>query len=301
MTSAYEANFRTADGKLFYSPISPSAHQAQHLCRRSVIDSSARLAALIATVYGDIGSKVTGATAIAEMSPTQMPAVTARCFLDLRIIQRFDVEVLEDAAVRGRMVFGLFGVDAPAGVSRYMDFITGKIGQFREIGDGPSYRSSSFEQLQPGVIVEGGRITGLDQTQFAGTLEYEYRSRLVPLRPVLEVNGIRHERRGLLTRKTFNAGPEFAVTLGPAPSLDGMWEVIGQLEEGGELLDLIETLPYITGRSLEEPGSVADQVFKVQRSLFTSVSKSIGDTRAKDRTGQLLRRVEITNCGVLTL
>ena len=65
------------------------------------------------------------------------------------------------------------------------------------------------------------------------------------------------------------------------------------------MLRLIEGLPFVSGRSLEEPGSASDTVYNLQKSFFTSLSKSIGDTRAADRTGQLLRRVEMVNCGLL--
>lgn len=225
--------------------------------------------------------------------------ITDRVFIDVRIIQRFDVEVLEDAAVRGRMVVGLYGEAAPKAVKEFISFVRGTAGQFAVDADGPSYRSSGFDRLQPGLALSGGRISGLNQTPFAGTLEYEYRGRLLPLRPLLEANELRHDRRGLLTRPVLNAGPEFSITLGAAPSLDGSNEVLGELQQGDELLSLIETLPYITGRSLETPGSVSDKVFDAQKKLFTSLSKSIGDTRAADRTGQLLRRVEIVSCGVL--
>jgi len=114
-----------------------------------------------------------------------------------------------------------------------------------------------------------------------------------------QVNDLKHSQRGLLTRRILNAGPEFGVTLAAAPSLDGSWEVIGELQQGGELLHLIEELPFITGKSVEQPGSLAEQVFQAQKSVFSSLSKSVGDSRASDRTGQLLRRVEITNCGVI--
>ena len=119
-------------------------------------------------------------------------------------------------------------------------------------------------------------------------------------------------------------------------ALDGGLDLRDDLPERGgrgvdlQLLDEIEALPFITGRSLEEPGSVADevrvqphsthmalatalahsshclacvlcactQVFKAQKSLFSGLSKGLGDQRAEDRTGKLLRRVEITNCGL---
>jgi len=218
------------------------------------------------------------------------------------------VEVLEDAAIRGRLTFGLFGDDAPLAARRFLDFVDGTAGQFKTSGGGPAYSSGSFFRLKPGVAIEGGRINGLRLTDFAGQREYEYMSRLVPLRPLLEANKLRHDRRGLLTRTIFNPGPEFAVTLGAAPALDGDNEIFGQLEgatsaggglSGADLLDVLEGLPFITGKSLEGEGTAANAIFTAQRSLFSSLAKSSGDTRAEDRTGLLLRRVEITRCGRL--
>lgn len=242
------------------------------------------------------------ASNLAEKAPsmTASAKVTKRVFVDVRIIQSYVPEsgVLEDAAVRGRLVFGLFGDDSPKGVEKFLGFTTGNIGQFTE-GDGPSYRTGSFERLQPGRLLEGGRINGLKQIEFAGALEYSFGSRLLPLSPVLEANNLRHDARGLLTRRIFDAGPEFSVTLSPTLSLDGDYEVLGRLEEGEDVLKVLEELPYITGRSLEEPGSTSDQVYKAQKAFFTTVAKGIGDQRAADRTGQLLRRVEIVNCGTL--
>ena len=147
--------------------------------------------------------------------------VTDRVFLDVRVIQRYDVAVLEDAAVRGRMAFGLFGEEAPLGTRKWLEFATGRVGQFAKGGGGPSYGSSYFETLRPAVALEGGRINGLKQTQFAGQLEWEYGDKLLPLRAIPEANDLRHDRRGLLTRPLFESGPGFAVTLGPAPELDG--------------------------------------------------------------------------------
>ena len=65
------------------------------------------------------------------------------------------------------------------------------------------------------------------------------------------------------------------------------------------LLAAMEDLPYITGTSLEGERTAANAVFTAQRSFFSALSKAVGDTRAEDRTGLLLRRVEITRCGRL--
>ena len=55
--------------------------------------------------------------------PASQAQVTSKIFLDVRIIKRFDVEVLEDAAIRGRIVIGLFGKDAPLAVERFLNFV----------------------------------------------------------------------------------------------------------------------------------------------------------------------------------
>ena len=94
--------------------------------------------------------------------------VTDRVFLDISIIKRYDVEVLEDAATRGTLTFGLFGDAAPKGVAKFLDFVDGRVDQFAKSGGGPAYSSACFDKLQPGVQLEGGRIAGLQQTTFAG-------------------------------------------------------------------------------------------------------------------------------------
>ena len=202
--------------------------------------------------------------------------------------------------VRGRLTFGLYGESAPLATERFKSLITGSIGQFGASGGGPSYSFGTIDKLRPGTVLEGGKIAGLRQVEFAGALEYEWASRLLPLRPVIETNGLRHTRRGLLTHERFKAGPEFGVTLAVAPELDGGWEVLGEvLEDPSNMLGLMEGLPYVTGRSLEVPGSAADTIWNLQRGAFLALAKSSGDKRAVDRTGQLLRRVEIVSTGIL--
>ena len=63
------------------------------------------------------------------------------------------------------------------------------------------------------------------------------------------------------------------------------------------LIEQIEALPYITGNSNEGEGTAANAVFQAQKQFFGGLAKANGDTRAEDRTGRLLRRVEITSCG----
>jgi len=218
---------------------------AQPPCRRDLLRAAPLAAA------GLVASQLLGpAAASAEMAAPLAAKVTDKVFIDVRVIQSYDVAVLEDAAVRGRIVIGLFGSDAPQATQRFKEFVMGTTGQFAKDADGPSYASSSFEKLRPGEGIEGGRITGFDQVRiaekcrsseafnychlppqvpFGGVLEYQYRSRLVSLRPLLEVNSLKHDRRGLLTKRRLAPGPEFAITMGEAPALDLSNEVFGQV------------------------------------------------------------------------
>ena len=62
-------------------------------------------------------------------------------------------------------------------------------------------------------------------------------------RPILEQNGIPHNRKGLLTRRQLTEGPEFAMTLDKAEELDGFHVVFGTVLEGMSVLDAIAELP----------------------------------------------------------
>jgi len=51
---------------------------------------------------------------------------------------------------------------------------------------------------------------------------------VLALRPVLEANALRHDAPLLLTHRKLSPGPDFAVTLAPAPELDGDSTVVPQ-------------------------------------------------------------------------
>ena len=279
----------------------PTMRQQMHWLRRDLVAPLAALALTTAPPLRDTAFAAVAPAAFDASKPADV--VTDRVFLDIRIIQSYSVEVLEDAAVRGRLSIDLFGKSAPLGVKKFLEFVDGDAGQFKRTGGGPAYAASSFDKLRPYVQIQGGKIAGLKTTTFAGQQEYEYLGRLLSLRPVIEVNDVKHDRRGLLTRPIFAPGPEFGVTLAPAPTLDGSNEVIGQLstqDASNELLlAALESLPFITGKSLEGEGTPENALFQAQKNFFTTIAKTTGDTRAEDRTGALLRRVEITRCGRL--
>lgn len=240
------------------------------------------------------------------------PRVTQRGFLDLRIIESYNTEVLEDMALRGRLEVGLYGESAPEQTERFVQLLTGRRGRAPAPGgdeDGedsfPRLSSAQFDRMQPGELLLSGRIVGLEAVplpeSLGGTMQWQWNGRSVPLRPVLESTGISHARRGLLTHEITREGPYFGITLGPAPALDRDWAVFGEVVSGSEWLAEIEALPVYTGRAApgSQAGGVGAAIFDAQRRVFTSIGTALGDTRSEENVGRLLRRVEITKCGLL--
>lgn len=236
--------------------------------------------------------------------------VTQRAFIDLRIIESYTMsEVLENAALRGRMTIGLYGEDAPKQTRRFIEELTGR----KDGGEGPAesfppLSSALFERIQPGKLLLSGNIVGLKEVRLpdslGGGVQYEYAGAIVPMRTVLESNSLSHDRRGLLTKRVFAGGSEFGITLAPAPELDREWEVFGEVLDGAGptgLLAEIEALPYLSGAAAPQSktGAVGAAVYRVQRDVFASIGRSLGDKRADDNVGKLLRRVEIVRTGLL--
>ena len=89
-----------------------------------------------------------------------------------------------------------------------------------------------------------------------------------------------HSRKLLLTHQKLNPGPEFAITTAPAPELDGGWTVFGEVLEGSDLVTSIANLPFVTGKSLDPEGTLADSWWKAQNKYFLGLAKQFGDSRA---------------------
>ena len=61
----------------------------------------------------------------------------------------------------------------------------------------------------------------------------------------VDVNNIKHKRRGLLTHPKLEPTPEFGITLAPQAELDGTNVVFGELIDGEEFLQQVEVLPVL--------------------------------------------------------
>ena len=132
-------------------------------------------------------------------------------------------------------------------------------------------------------------------------------------KPILENNGIHHSRAGLLTRKQLSSTPEFSITTKDILSSDELKEldsfhcVFGEIMEGAKTLDAIKDIPlytyqtatgYAGGKKGVESG-IADKWFSAQREFYVNAGKTLGDTRAVDLRGKLLRRVVVKRSEVI--
>ncbi|KAJ1635698.1 hypothetical protein T492DRAFT_964244 [Pavlovales sp. CCMP2436] len=238
------------------------------------------------------------------------PRVTSKGFIDLRIIESYTSSpVLENSALRGRLTLGLYGEAAPKQTARFVQLLTGRRGGPSGDPDSfPSLSSASFSARRPSELLLSGSCPGVSEVRLpdslGGGVNFEWNGLSVALRPVLESTGVSHDRRGLLTHRIEDGGTVFGITLGPAPQLDRDWAVFGEVLAGSEPLGLlaeVEALPYLTGEAA--PASVTGQigaaVYSAQRSALMAVTQALGDSRADERIGKLLRRVEIVRSGLL--
>lgn len=160
----------------------------------------------------------------------------------------------------------------------------------------------------------GGFIPGLEVTSIGGSTALQYGGRILPaplwLDPTTEK--LSHSCKGLLSHKFLDALPVFGITTRACVELDASNLVFGQVlldESSREFLNKVEDLPtYSMERPKGDPRDVenravedvASSIFNSQREFFRGAAKTFGDSRAaKVYEGKLLRRVEVTQVGML--
>ena len=285
--------------------------------RRDFLSSVATASATAAAAPG--AARAAALDAPATSAPTLAPAtseprITHRLFMEVRIARTDGTFAVrdddDDPPYRGRLTFGLYGDAAPKSTRQFLQFVEGSDASsvFGVSDDGlprgPRYSKSLFAR-RDGLVLEGGKIGGLTPVALgaARLLRYKDGSALDVSSPPVESSGVRHARRGLLTRRVLDGGPEFGITLTALdpPELEAERVVFGTLLDGGdEFLRRVERLPVYSYASAEEPGSIADEVFQAQKKFFVDASKSFRDDRAASiYPGKILRRVEVTRCELL--
>ena len=118
------------------------------------------------------------------------PKITQKAYLDLKIANYTEESVGKNRGAygSGRVVFGLYGKDAPKSVDVFLRSI---------LSDGktvPSFINSQFSRVTEEGVLELERVRGLNTVRIAGSDQYEFGGEVLDYQPILESNSIRHSR-----------------------------------------------------------------------------------------------------------
>lgn len=175
----------------------------------------------------------------------------------------------------------------------------------------PSYGRSTFTSLnQENGLLSGGYIPSLKVSDIGGSSALMYGSRVLPASLWIDKSPVKlsHTSKGLLTHKTLDVTPNFAITTRPETSLDATHTIFGKVLFDDETRRLFNDLQDIPTYAMERPsgydefntGGLATSVFNAQKDFFRGAAKTFGDTRvSKLYEGKLMRRVEVLKVGIL--
>lgn len=229
------------------------------------------------------------------------PEITHKVYLDIKIANYTEESIGTNKAATGsgRLIIGLYGKDSPESVKNFLNTLDGN-------GlDRPNFIRSQFSRVKDDVLLEMEKVKGINKINIGGADAYEYQGNILyDYKQILETNKILHDRKGLLTRRQLYDGPEFGITLGSAPLLDGFHVVFGRVLDGLDVIDSVASIPTYSYKAASgyigtSSDGVADKWFESQRKFYVSLGQSLGDTRAVDLRGRLLRRVIVQGSGRL--
>jgi hypothetical protein len=153
------------------------------------------------------------------------------------------------------------------------------------------------------------KVRRLNKVTFAGADAYEYDGAILPeyAQPLLEGNSIQHTRAWLLTRNKLSSTPEFSITTRACQELDSFHCVFGEILEGMGVLEAVTSLQRYTynaasgyaGTAKGPESAAAQEWFRSQKEFYVTAGRILGDGRAVDQRGKLLRRVTVTAAGLL--
>eukprot|EP00045_Choanoeca_perplexa_P007984 m.73114 g.73114 ORF g.73114 m.73114 type:complete len:178 (+) comp14308_c0_seq1:49-582(+) len=144
-----------------------------------------------------------------------------------------------------RMTFELFKDVVPKTAENFRALCTGEKGM-GQMGKALSYKNSKFHRVIPRFMAQGGDFThgnGMGGESIYGNKFGDENFQL------------KHDRKGLLSMA--NAGPntngsQFFITMLPTPHLDGNHAVFGEVKEGLDVLDAMESVAHPSGATTQD-------------------------------------------------
>jgi cyclophilin family peptidyl-prolyl cis-trans isomerase len=212
------------------------------------------------------------------ISPDQA-TITDKVYMNVRISRqdgtfyvRDDLpDTPENKVFYGRLVFALFGQEAPRHVEKFKSYIMPpKTTTALDNDDDPlpSYDRSTFTSFDEATgVIMGGKIPSLELTEMAGSTALRYGGRLLPASLWLEQRSstksrtiISHSARGLLTHRQLEALPDFGITTrSDTTMLDRTHVVFGKLvldDDAQAFLNIVSNLPTY---GMERPNPINNE------------------------------------------
>jgi peptidylprolyl isomerase len=155
--------------------------------------------------------------------------VTSRVF--------FDVEV--DAHAAGRIVIGLYGNVVPKTVKNFETLCAGT--EKHPMGARLAYEGSVFHRIIPKFMIQGGDFTNHNGTGGLSIYGEKFAD---------ENFQLKHTGPGILSMANAGRntnGSQFFITTVKTPHLDGRHVVFGAVEQGFDIVKLIETFGSRSG------------------------------------------------------
>lgn len=160
--------------------------------------------------------------------------------LEKNVVQVF-FEIAVDGAWIGRIEFDLFADVVPRTVENFRCLCSGEMGRSSKTKQRLSFEGSTFHRIIPSFMCQGGDFTRGDGTGGESIYGEKFEDENFQLK----------HKKGCLSMA--NAGPnsngsQFFICLDATPHLDGKHVVFGEVVQGFEVVEKMETLGSRSGR-----------------------------------------------------